>query len=86
MSELSGCSHVLHRKEAMLMLVSIFSEGPDGKMVHIVDPVEITDVVAWLKEQGHQNIRLARSAEECTALLDEGEAEEGEAETAETGH
>jgi len=65
----------------MLRLVSIFSDGPDGKMVHIVDPTEVADVVAWLGEQGHQNIRLARSAEECEALLDEREAE-----TAETGH
>ena len=60
------------------MLISIFSDGPDGKIVHIVDPVEVADVVAWLEEQGHQNIRLARSAEECTALLDEGEAETAE--------
>ena len=63
------------------MLVSIFSEGPDGRIVHIVDPTEVADVVAWLEEQGHQNIRLARSAEECEALLDEGWAE-----TAEAGH
>ena len=47
------------------MLVSIFSEGPEGRIVHIVDPTEIADVVAWLGEQGHQNIRLARSTEEC---------------------
>ena len=60
------------------MLTSIFSEGPDGQVVHIVDPTEVADVVAWLKEQGHQNIRLARSAEECTALLDEWQAETAE--------
>jgi len=65
----------------MLMLVSIFSEGPDGRIVHIVDPTEIADVVAWLEEQGHRNIRFARSAEECETLLDEGQAE-----TAKTGH
>ena len=42
--------------------------------MHTVDPVEVADVVAWLEEQGHQNIRLARSAEECTALWDEWQA------------
>jgi hypothetical protein len=59
----------------MLMFVSIFSEGPDGKIVHVVDPTEVADVVAWLEEQGHHTIRLARSSEECEALLDEWQAE-----------
>ena len=52
------------------MLVSIFSEGPEGKCVHIVDPAEIADVVAWLEEQGHHDIHIARSTEESEALLD----------------
>jgi hypothetical protein len=50
----------VHRKEAMLMFVSIFSEGPDGKLVHVVDPTEVADVVAWLEELGHHTIHLAR--------------------------
>jgi len=58
----------------MLMFVSIFSEGPDGKIVHVVDPTEVADVVAWLEELGHHTIRLARSAEESEALLDEWQA------------
>ena len=53
------------------MFVSIFSEGPDGKLVHVVDPTEVDDVIAWLEEQGHQNIRIARSSKECDVLLDE---------------
>jgi hypothetical protein len=56
------------------MLVSIFSEGPEGKCVHIVDPTEVADVVAWLEEQGHHSIHTARSAEECEALLDHQQA------------
>ena len=51
----------------MLRLVSIFSDGPDGKMVHIVDPTEVADVVAWLGEQGAQ--RLARSADGMRGAL-----------------
>ena len=60
------------------MLISIFSEGPDGKIVHVVDLTEVADVVARLEAQGHHTIRLARSSEECEALLDEwqGETEE----------
>jgi len=57
------------------MLISIFSEGPDGKCVHIVDPTEVADVIAWLEEQGHHDIRIARSAEESEVLLDEQQAE-----------
>ena len=57
------------------MLTSIFSEGLEGECVHIVDPAEVDDVIAWLQRQGHQNIRIARSAEECEALLDEEQAE-----------
>ena len=57
------------------MFVSIFSEGPDGKLVHVVDPAEGAEVVAWLEEQGHHTIHLARSSEECEALLDEWQAE-----------
>ena len=49
-------------------------EGPDGKIVHVVDPTEVADVVAWLEELGHHTIRLARSAEESEALLDEWQA------------
>ena len=56
------------------MFVSIFSEGPDGA-VHVVDPAEVAEVVAWLEEQGHHTIHLARSSEECEALLDEWQAE-----------
>ena len=57
------------------MFVSIFSEGPDGKLVHVVDPAEVADVVAWLEELRHHTIHLARSSEECEALLDEWQAE-----------
>jgi hypothetical protein len=39
------------------MFVSIFSEGPDGKIVHVVDPTEVADVVAWLEELGHTSKR-----------------------------
>ena len=53
------------------MFISIFSEGPDGKLVHVVDPTEVDDVIAWLEEQGHQNIRIARSSEGFEVLLDE---------------
>ena len=53
------------------MLISIFSEGPDGKVVHVVDPTEVDDVIAELEEQGHQNIHIARSSKECKALLNE---------------
>ena len=60
------------------MFVSIFSEGPDGKIVHVVDPTEVADVVAWLEELGHHTIRLARSSEECEALLDEWQVESEE--------
>ena len=56
------------------MLISIFSEGPEGECVHIVDPIEFDDVIAWLQGQGHQNIRIARSAEESEALSDEEQA------------
>jgi len=35
------------------MLISIFSEGPEGECVHIVDPTEVADVIAWLERQGH---------------------------------
>jgi hypothetical protein len=56
------------------MLISIFSEGPEGECVHIVDPTEVADVIAWLERQGHHHIRLARSAEESEALLDEEQA------------
>ena len=56
------------------MLISIFSEGPEGKCVHIVHPTEVADVIAWLERQGHHDIRLARSAEESEALLDEWQA------------
>src|SRR4051794_21573192 len=57
------------------MFISIFSEGPDGKLVHVVDPTEVDDVIAWLEEQGHQNIRIARSSKECEVLLDEWSTE-----------
>ena len=57
------------------MLISIFSDGPEGKCVHIVDPTEVTGVIAWLEEQGHSDIRIARSAEECQALLEEQQVE-----------
>jgi hypothetical protein len=56
------------------MLISIFSEGPEGECVHIVDPTEVADVIAWLERQGHHDIRIARSAEESEALLDEEQA------------
>ena len=38
-------------------------QGPDGKLVHVVDPAEVADVVAWLEELGHHTIHLARSSE-----------------------
>ena len=63
------------------MFVSIFSEGPDGKIVHVVDPTEVAEVVAWLEDLGHHTIRFARSSEECEALLDEWQAETEETAT-----
>ena len=56
------------------MLISIFSEGPEGECVHIVDLTGVADVIAWLERQGHHHIRLARSAEASEALLDEEQA------------
>ena len=72
----------VHRKEAMLMFVSIFSEGPDGKdCAHPVDPTEVAEVVAWLEEPGkHHTIHLAsfvwRNARRSWIL--NGEAEDSE--------